>query len=116
MVTEAALGPEDAALVARQHIAEGEVVTIVDVGRGDRSGPLGLAPDGWLAVPIVESPASGAAIGDRVRLAGDGMVIAAEAVIVGHHDDVTLVAVPAGVAPLVAAAAESGGLVVLLAP
>jgi hypothetical protein len=119
MVTESALDAEradDAAAVARQHIAEGEIVTVVDVGRHDRSGPLGLAPDGWLAVPIVESPASGAAIGDRVQLAGDGMVIAGEAIVVGYHDDVTLVAVPADVAPLVPAAAESGGLVVLLAP
>jgi hypothetical protein len=116
MVTDSALGAEGATLVARQHIAEGEIVTVVDVGRGERSGPLGLAPDGWLAVPIVESPASGAAIGDRVQLAGDGMVIAPEAIVVGYHDDVTLVAVPADLAPLVPAAAESGGLVVLLAP
>jgi hypothetical protein len=104
------------AAVARQHIAAGEIITRVDVGRADGSGPLALVPDGWLAVPLVESPVSGAAIGDRVQLAGDGIVIADAAIVVGYHDDVTLVAVPADLAPMIPAAAESGGIALLLAP
>lgn len=116
LVPESALDDSHTESIARQHIAVGEIVTTADVGRRDLAGPLALVPDGWVAVPIVESPASGAAIGDQVQLAGDGMVIAPEAMIVGYHDDVTLVAVPAEVAPIVPVAAESGGLAVLLVP
>ncbi len=117
LVPGAALAPADAgAAIARQHIAAGEIVTLVDVGHADRPGPLALVPDGWLAVPLVESPVSGAAIGDRVQLAGDGMVIAEAAIVVGYHDDVTLVAVPADLAPMIPAAAEAGGITLLLAP
>ena len=38
------------------------------------------------------------------------------AIVVGYHDDVTLVAVPADVAPMIPAAAEAGGVALLLAP
>ena len=62
------------------------------VGAGGR---LPLLPVGWLAVPIVESPPSGAADGERVQLASDGIVVAGEAVVVGRIDDVTLIGVPA---------------------
>jgi hypothetical protein len=100
-------------LVARQRIGEGEIVSDVDVvGAGD----LALVPPGWLAVPVAESPPSGAAAGDRVRLVSEGVVVASDAVVVGHHDDVTLIAVPADVAPAVPAAAAAGSLTVLRAP
>ena len=100
-------------LVARQHIGDGEIVTAIDVvGQG----PLALVPEGWMAAPIVESPRSGAAVGDRVQVATDGFVLSADALVVGHVGDVTLVAVPADEAPLVPAAADAGSLTLLLRP
>jgi hypothetical protein len=102
--------------VARQHVLAGEIVTEADVGPADASGPLALVPPGWLAVAIVESPASGAEVGDRVQVAADGVVLSAEAVVVGYHDDATLVAVPEEVAPVLPPGAEAGGLALLLQP
>ena len=103
-------------LIARQDVSAGEIVTAIDVGRAGQAGPQALLPDGWAAVPIVESPAAGAAIGARVQVVGDGLVLAPDAIVVGYHDDVTLVAMPAGAAPMVAAGAEAGGVAVLLLP
>lgn len=106
-------GSDAITYTARQHLVPGDIVTTVDVV-GD--GPLPLLPPGWLAVPIVESPPSGAAAGDRVQLASDGLVVAEDALVVGHLDDVTLIGVPAGEAASLPPAAESGGLVVLRQP
>lgn len=108
--------PENAPLVARQDVSAGEIVTSADIGRSGEEGPAALLPDGWAAVPIVESPPSGVAIGARVQVAGDGVVLAPEAIVVGYHDDATLVAVPVDVAPMVAAGAQAGGVAVLLLP
>ncbi len=98
----------------RQYVGEGEIISDAAVTAG--AGPQALVPAGWLGVPIVESPASGALIGDRVRVVSDGVVIAREALVVGHHDDVTVVAVPADVAPAVPAAADARSLSLLLVP
>lgn len=103
-----------AGLVARQHIAAGETIHDVDVLAD--TGPQAMTPPGWLAVPISESPASGARLGDRVQVVSDGFVITAEGLVVGRHDDVTLVAVPSDVAPTIPAAADAGGLTLLLVP
>jgi hypothetical protein len=101
-------------LVARQHISRGEIVYRSDVVAP--SGPQAMTPTGWLVVPVVESPPSGAAIGDRARAVGDGIVFAGDVLVVGHHDDVTLIAVPAEIAPLLPAAADDGRLTLLLVP
>ena len=90
---------------ARQHVTAGEIITTVDVAA---DGPLALAPDDWLVVPVVESPGSGAEPGDRVQIVGDGLVISTEAIVIGPIDGATLVAVPADEAPLLPAAAERG--------
>jgi hypothetical protein len=103
----------DDPLVARQRVTVGEVVVDADV---TVDGPLGLVPDGWLAVPVVESPPSGAAAGERVQVASEGVVIAAEALVVGHQGDATLIAVPADAAPLLPVAATDGTLAVLRSP
>jgi hypothetical protein len=118
LVPERALGaePDGAPYVARQGVLAGEIVTEADVAAADASGPLALVPSGWLAVPIVESPASGAGIGDRVQVVADGVVLAADALVVGYHDDVTLIAVPERVAPVVPSAVDSSGLALLLKP
>lgn len=101
-------------LTVRQNVGAGEILVGTDVVAS--SGPQALTPDGWLAVPIVESPASGAAIGDRVQIASDGIVVSGEALVVGRHDDVTVIAVPHDEAPLVPAAAQMGAVTLLLVP
>ncbi len=104
--------PDDA--VARQRVAAGDIVSTVDV---TAAGALALVPAGWLAVPVTESPRSGATAGDRVQVASEGVVIAADARVVGMVDaDVTLVAVPAGDAPLLPLAADNGALTLLRPP
>ncbi len=101
-------------LAARQYIATGEIVHTTDIVA--LAGPQALTPTGWLAVPVRESPASGASIGDRVRVVGDGVVVSAEAVVVGHHDGSSLIAVPTDEAPSVAALATHDGVTLLLIP
>ncbi|MEO6651580.1 MAG: SAF domain-containing protein [Ilumatobacteraceae bacterium] len=101
-------------LTMRQSVGAGEVIADSDVVVGE--GPLALTPTGWLAVPIVESPTSGAAIGDRVHIASDGFVITTDALVVGFHDDVTVIAVPAADAPFVPPAAAAGTLTLLRVP
>jgi hypothetical protein len=113
LVPGGAIDQPDEAL-ARQRIGTGEIVTDVDVV-ADR-GPQALTPEGWLAVPVVESPRSGATEGDRVQVASDGFVISADALVVGGFDDVTVLAVPADEAPLLPAAANAGSLTLLLKP
>lgn len=103
---------DDAGLAARQHVAAGEILHINDVVA--LTGPQALTPTGWLAVPVNESPVSGAAIGDRVRVVGDGVVLSAAAIVVGHHEGSSLIAVPTDDAPAVAAMAA--GVTLLLIP
>lgn len=100
--------------VARQRIASGEVVDDIDlVAPG---GPQAMTPPGWLAVPVRESPISGARLGDRVQVVSDGFVVSDEGIVVGVHDDATLIAVPSDVAPALPAAADAGALTLLLVP
>ncbi len=101
-------------VVARQHIGRGEIVHRSDVVAP--TGPQAMTPPGWLVVPVVESPPSGAQLGDRARAVADGVVVSHDALVVGHHDDVTLIAVPDAVAPLIPAAADAGRLTLLLVP
>lgn len=100
--------------LARHDIGAGEILVTSDVMAID--GPLSLAPSGWLVVPVVESPPSGARPGDRVRAASEGVVLVAEAIVVGGVDDVTLLATPEADAPLLAFASDQGGLSLLLVP
>lgn len=95
--------------VARQHAAAGDPLSTADVTA--TTGPLALVPDGWVVAPVVESPASGAAAGDRVQVASEGVVLARAARVVGFvdqgmSDPVTLVATPPDVAALLPAAAD----------
>jgi hypothetical protein len=99
---------------ARQQIAAGEVVHDVDLVAP--AGPQARTPAGWLAVPINESPASGARLGDRVHVVSDGFVLSTDGLVVGVNDDVTLVAVPSDAAPSIPAAADAGSLTLLLVP
>lgn len=98
----------------RRHVAAGDIVTELDLA--PRSGALALVPTGWRAVPITESPASASEVGDRVDVVSDGIVIAADALVVGSHDSVTLVAIPVEVAPLVPLAASTSSVTLLRVP
>ncbi|MDW3213957.1 MAG: hypothetical protein R8G01_08190 [Ilumatobacteraceae bacterium] len=113
MVPDGATSDVDG-LTARQHVAVGEIVHTVDVVAP--SGPQALTPRGWVAVPVNESPVSGAAVGDRVRVAGDGVVLSTDAIVVGHHDGSSLVAVPTDEAAAIAALADHVGVTLLLVP
>ncbi len=115
LVPAAAIGPDHGTdrLVARQRLTPGEIVTEADVAP---EGPLGLVPPGWVAVAVVESPASGAAPGERVQLASEGVIINDTALVVGHTDAATLVAVPEAGAALVPLAAATGSLAILRVP
>jgi hypothetical protein len=99
---------------ARQRITVGEVLTEPDVAA--TVGPRALIPAGWSAVPVAEAVPSGAPIGDPVRPVAGGVVLAAEALIVGHAGDAVIVAVPADEAPQVAMAAARGEVALLLEP
>lgn len=117
----AAIRPADAIVdlvrgsLARQAIGRGETIVRHDVWAPDDE--LGLAPPGWLVAPIEESPASGARLGDRVQVASEGFVIAPEGVVVGVDDaGVTLVAVPADVAPLLPMASTTASVALLRVP
>ena len=101
-------------LTARQHLATGEIVHTADVVALD--GPRSLTPAGWLAVPVNESPPSGASLGDRVRVVADGVVLSADAIVVGHHDGAALIAVPTDDAPPIAALGTREGVTLLLIP
>lgn len=117
LVPDDALSPgrDRAPLIARHALAGNHILTELDVaGEGD-TGPMALVPEGWLAVPIVEAPPSDAPIGEPIVVASDGTVVA-DGTVVGHHDDVTLVAVPAGRAASVAAAAQQAAITLLRAP
>jgi hypothetical protein len=118
LVPTGALDPDDAGrpLIARNPLRPGNILTDLDVGRAGATPPLALVPDGWLAVAVIESPASGAQPGDRVVVVSEGVVLEPDAIVIGHHEEATLVAVPAGSAPLVPAAATSGSLALLLRP
>lgn len=112
IVPDAAID-ESSGLLARQRIGVGEIVTAIDVVAG--AAPMALVPDGWVAVPVVESTPSGATVGERIRVASDGVVVTS-GIVVGHVGDVTLLAVEARHAPAVAAGDQQSGLVVLRVP
>lgn len=105
---------EVAGSLARQEIGRGEMIVALDLWAPDDE--LALAPPGWLVAPVEESPPSGAGFGDRVQVASDGFVVAADAVVVGFVDGVTLVAVPADLAPLLPMASTTSSVTLLRAP
>lgn len=105
-----ATADDPAGEIARQAIGPGEIVTTLDVA------DTTLVPTGWLIAPVRESPPSGAAVGERVQVVSDGFVVADTGVVTGTVDDVTLVAVPAAVAPLLPAASDTTRVALLRSP
>ena len=115
MIPDGAVKSLETAAGARHTLAAGEIVVDVDVAA--TTTPRSLIPSGWLAVAIAEGVASGATVGDHVVVASEGIRLAAEALVVGHLEGVTVVAVPDDEAPAVAAAANSpAGVALLLQP
>jgi len=114
VVPDGALDESPIGLTARQRIGLGEIVTEDDVMVPDDEGAL--VPAGWLITPVDESTPSGSELGERVQVASGGYVIADRAVVVGFVEQVTLVALPADIAPLVPAAAESSDVTLLRVP
>lgn len=102
------------AVVARQAIGKGEIIVRHDVAPTDDE--LALAPAGWLVAPVEEHPPSGAGAGDRVQVASDGIVLATDGIVVGAADGVTLVAVPADVAPMLPLASSTTRIALLRVP
>lgn len=113
-VSEAAVASVPPGATARQHVAAGEALVELDIA--PPGGPQALIPDGWVAVAVAEAVPIGAAVGDRVAPVSGGVVLAPEAVVVGHSADALLVAVPADEAPQVAHASSTGELSLLLVP
>lgn len=115
MIPPGAITTLEPGAAARHGLGAGEIVGDLDVAA--TTAPRSLIPRGWLAVAIVEGVASGATIGDHVVVASEGVRLAGDALIVGHADGVTIVAVPDDEAPMVAAASTStAGVALLLEP
>jgi hypothetical protein len=114
MVPADALAEVDAAARTRQRVVAGEILVAPDVA--PTGAPQDLIPAGSVAVAVSEAVPSGAAVGDRVSPASGGILLAADGVVVGHSGEAVLVAVPADVAPVVAAASAAGDLALLLQP
>jgi hypothetical protein len=96
--------PEGARL--RQRVADGEVLTELDIA--DRRGPAALADEGTVVVALSDPSSRDVAIGLDVQIAADGIVLAGPATIVDVVDDVVFVAVDAVDGAVVAAAAHQG--------
>ena len=90
--------------IARQRLADGEV--LVDVDLAAPIGPAALADDGTVTVAIGDSLVPTAPIGASVTIAADGLTIADRATVVGGTDGVVFVAVDPAAGPLVALAAQ----------
>ena len=101
-----ALGELPAGARLRQRVADGEILTELDIT--DRRGPAALADAGTVVVALADPLGRDVAIGLEVQIAADGIVLAGAATIVEVVDDVVFVAVAAGDGAVVAAAAQRG--------
>ena len=113
-IPERALAEAPTGALVRQRVAAGEVLTELDVT--GRSGPAALAEQGAVVVALSDPLARDVAAGLRVQLTADGLVIAGDATVTAVDYDVIFVAVDAGEAPAVAAAAQQGVASLLYLP
>ncbi len=96
--------PAVPARLARQRIADGEIVVEADVAVP--TGPAALADDGTVTVAIDDVLVPTAPIGAHVAIAAEGITIAGDGIVVAEREGVVFVAVAAEAAPLVAHAAQ----------
>lgn len=113
-IPEGALTEAPVGTLVRQRVAAGAVLTELDVT--GRDGPAALAERGTVVVALSDPLARDVVAGLRVQVAADGLVIADRATVTGLVDDVIFVAVAAGEAPAVAAAAQQGVASLLYLP
>lgn len=108
-------GGSGAELVARHAIGAGEMLVAGDVEVG---GVVGRIPDGWRAITVMEHRSSGAAIGERVDVVGDGLLIAvgAHVIEVTPAERLVTLAVESSAAPTVAAADATATITLLRRP
>lgn len=101
--------------IVRQRVVPGEPLSAADVGPGN--GPAGLLPAGWVAVavPLDESRRPPLATADAVGVVVGGVRLTAGAVIEASAG-LVIVAVPAGDAAQVAAAALDDAVGLTLEP
>lgn len=104
--------PADA--IARQRITAGEVIVAADVTAP--AGPATLADRGTVVVGLVDPLARDLAIGLRIHVVADGVVLARDATIVGLRDDVVQIAVAADDGAIVAMAAHDGTASIVFVP
>jgi hypothetical protein len=93
--------------VARQRVAAGEVVVVADVSV---TGPPGLVPAGWVAVPVAQR-ATVARVGDAVAAFADGQRLA-DGVVIAVDEEQVVVAVAPEVAADVSRAVPGGAVVI----
>ncbi len=99
--------------IARQHVADGEIVVAADIGVGR----LPLLPAGWRAVAIAADDTTIAlAVGDHVDVVAGGNVVSADGVVVDVQPGAVTIGVVAAGAPVVAAAALDRSAVVVVRP
>ncbi len=98
----------------RQRVADGEVLTELDVA--DRRGPAAIADAGTLVVALSDPLSRNVTTGLPVQVAADGIVLAGSATVVDIADEIVYVAVDAVDAPAVAAAAQQGIASLLYVP
>ncbi len=98
----------------RQRVVDGAVITTADIS--PVAGPAAFAEPGTAVVGVIDPLASDVSVGLTVVVTSEGVVLAAVATVVGAEDEVTLIAVPASEAPMVAAAAQLGTVSLLFLP
>jgi hypothetical protein len=106
LIPDGALSDRSGGALVRQRIADGEVLTELDVT--SRNGPAALAEPGTAVVALSDPLARGVTVGLDVQVTADGLVVAEVARVTGVVDDVIFVAVSVAEAPTVAAAAQQG--------
>ena len=109
-----ALGEIPAGAVVRQRVAQGEVLTALDVT--GRAGPAALADGGTVVVAVSDPLVRNVTVGLTVRVSADGVVLADAAMVTGVADDIVFVAVEERDGPSVAAAAQQGIASLLFLP
>ena len=96
--------------IARQHVGPGEILTDNDVV-GSMSDTV---PVGWRTVAVAADERTlEVSTGDRVDVVADGVVLAADGLVIARQTSTVVVAVPAELAPLVAVAALDGRAVLV---
>jgi len=114
LVPAGALEELPAGARVRQRVADGDVLTELDIA--DERGPASLAGEGTVVVALADPLSRGVAIGLEVQVAADGIVLAGTATVVDVVDDVVFVAVAAADGAVVAAAAQQGVASLLYLP